>query len=456
MSFEENLIEFIKKYEGLSKTESKLFGEVFTSQTLIEEMLDTLPTDVWTNKDLKWLDSSVGIGNFPAAILQRLMKGLEEIIPDELERRKWILEEMIYMGDISTKNLFILYQLFDVNDEFKLNVFRGDFLSEKFDKHMKEVWGIEKFDIVIGNPPYQKDNQPNVKLWPLFVIKSFDILKQDGHFTMLFPYAWTIRPTGQKFKKVVELFKKKYLNLVSIDKKKKWFNIGEVVNYVYLLNQNNKHGKTLIFDNLGNKEEVLYEGQKLLQSEKDKLINGIKEKSEKRSKELGKLPFYEDIDHNTSKDWKFKNNIISKEYKDGYSKIWFSASQLYYTPIEIDKSWRVFINLSGHFYHDKYPNKYQRIIKNEGNSTSARSILCDNKEQAENILSYTSSKLYRFLNDSQKTSGFNGYMIQLPFLDKNKKYTDQELYEYFNLTPEEIQLIEETVSEPTKKKSKKK
>ncbi len=27
VKFEENLIEFIKKYEGLSKTESKLFGE---------------------------------------------------------------------------------------------------------------------------------------------------------------------------------------------------------------------------------------------------------------------------------------------------------------------------------------------------------------------------------------------------------------------------------------------
>lgn len=36
MKFKENLIEFIKKYEGLSKTESKLFGEVFTQQALIE------------------------------------------------------------------------------------------------------------------------------------------------------------------------------------------------------------------------------------------------------------------------------------------------------------------------------------------------------------------------------------------------------------------------------------
>lgn len=46
------------------------------------------------------------------------------------------------------------------------------------------------------------------------------------------------------------------------------------------------------------------------------------------------------------------------------------------------------------------------------------------------------------------------------FADKikggNWSWTDQELYEYFNLTSEEIQLIEETISEPKKKKSKKK
>ena len=196
VKFEENLIEFIKKYEGLSKAESKLFGEVFTPQALIEEMLDTLPPDVWTNKDLKWLDPAVGIGNFPAAVLQRLMKGLENVIVDSDERRKWILEEMLYMVDISTKNLFLLYQLFDANNSFKLNVFRGDFLSEKFDNHMKDVWGLDGFDIVVGNPPYnwsdgenqRKNNREN--LWTRFVFKSIDILNKDGYLSLITPKSW--------------------------------------------------------------------------------------------------------------------------------------------------------------------------------------------------------------------------------------------------------------------------
>jgi ubiquinone/menaquinone biosynthesis C-methylase UbiE len=101
-----NLTSFIEKYEKISKLESKLFGEVFTPKKLIEEMLNQFPKEIWRNKNLKWLDPAVGIGNFPAVIVEKLMDGLKEEIPLESDRYKWIMEEMIYMVDISTKNLF--------------------------------------------------------------------------------------------------------------------------------------------------------------------------------------------------------------------------------------------------------------------------------------------------------------------------------------------------------------
>lgn len=169
---EKNVSDFIEKYEKVSKLESKLFGEVFTPRLLISEMLDTLPPEVWKNKDLKWLDPAVGIGNFPAVILDRLMVGLEGVIPDEGERRKHILEEMLYMCDISTKNLFLLYMLFDKNNEFKLNVYRGSFLTEEFDKHMKEEWKLDGVDVVVGNPPYQLGKNSN------FYVKFIDKFKR--------------------------------------------------------------------------------------------------------------------------------------------------------------------------------------------------------------------------------------------------------------------------------------
>lgn len=194
----DNISDFIKQYEKVSKLESKLFGEVFTPRQLIDEMLDTLPSEVWKNKDLKWLDPAVGIGNFPAAILDRLMVGLQEEIADDEERKRWILEEMLYMVDISTKNLFLLYMLFDRNQEYKLNVYRGSFLEEGFDKHMKDVWGLDRFGVIVGNPPYQETHEDgrsrrnSVRLWAKFILNIFEknILEENGFLTFITPSGW--------------------------------------------------------------------------------------------------------------------------------------------------------------------------------------------------------------------------------------------------------------------------
>jgi hypothetical protein len=186
-----SISDFIQQYEKVSKLESKLFGEVFTPRQLIEEMLDKLPAEVWTNKDLKWLDPAVGIGNFPSVILDRLMVGLEEVIPNEEERRKHILEEMLYMCDISIKNLFLLYKLFDYNNEYKLNIYKGSFLKEDFHIFMKEIWNLTQFDIIVGNPPYQdgdKDGGQN-KIYTLFCRDSINLLSKYGKITFVTPVS---------------------------------------------------------------------------------------------------------------------------------------------------------------------------------------------------------------------------------------------------------------------------
>jgi hypothetical protein len=198
VELQKTINEFIREYERVSKLESKLFGEVFTPRQLIDEMLDTLPKEVWENYDLKWLDPAVGIGNFPAAILDRYMESLSNIFPDEIERKKHILENMLYMCDISIKNLFILYNIFDKNNEFKLNVYRGSFLEEGFDKHMKEVWGLDGFDVIVGNPPYQETHEDgrstrsSIRLWAKFILNLFDknILIKDGYLSFVTPSGW--------------------------------------------------------------------------------------------------------------------------------------------------------------------------------------------------------------------------------------------------------------------------
>ena len=69
---EDDLLNYIDKFLKPSEREKKLKGEVFTPLSLVKEMLDKLPEELWYNPNLKWLDPANGMGNFPIIIYQRL------------------------------------------------------------------------------------------------------------------------------------------------------------------------------------------------------------------------------------------------------------------------------------------------------------------------------------------------------------------------------------------------
>jgi hypothetical protein len=64
------------------------------------------------------------MGIFPKAIYYKSMDGLKEKIPDEQKRKKHILEKQIYMGELNKKNCFVIKQIFNINDEYKLNLYQ--------------------------------------------------------------------------------------------------------------------------------------------------------------------------------------------------------------------------------------------------------------------------------------------------------------------------------------------
>jgi hypothetical protein len=100
---------------------------------------------------------------------------------------------MIYVCELQDKNLFVFNCVFDLGDSNATNSYCGSFLDENFDNHMKNVWGVEKFDIIIGNPPYQTQKEGNTKthpLWHLFVEKSISILIDGGYLNMVHPSGW--------------------------------------------------------------------------------------------------------------------------------------------------------------------------------------------------------------------------------------------------------------------------
>lgn len=412
VKFEENLIEFIKKYEGLSKTESKLFGEVFTPQALIEEMLDTLPTDVWTNKDLKWLDPAVGIGNFPAVVLNRLMTGLEEVIVDEDERRKWILEEMLYMGDISTKNLFLLYQLFDANNEFKLNVFRGDFLSEKFDKHMKEVWGLDGFDLVVGNPPYSDNNftGKNNKIYPHFSKKCLSILTDNGKMLFITPVSAT--KNNQRF----SLIGLKGLSIIDFSSNKYFYKIGVDICYWYI-NRENTNNDVLVINDKGKHYEKI-DNQVFDFSKLDKnildIIEGIKKVT---LNEINKRMFRQ---NNFQPDViKTKNDLYKNELYEKIDKIY---GYIKATPYHNGKN-KIIVPFSKKLKGNIFLTK-----KNFNQNWLCLDI--DNDNEFENVKSFILSEYFTYFVSIWKKMdgyGFSNAIKYLPIFDKTKKWNNEEV-----------------------------
>ena len=190
------LLELINDCLKPKEVEKKKNGEVFTPMVLVNEMLDKLPKEIWKNKNLKWLDPATGMGNFPIAVYLRLMEGLKDEIKDVKERKKHILENMLYMCELNKKNVLVCNQIFDINNEYKLNLYEGDTLEFK----PFEIFKVKQFDVILGNPPYNKGGirshtgkqlgEKNETIWTKFIEKAFKWLKPDGYLAYINPLSW--------------------------------------------------------------------------------------------------------------------------------------------------------------------------------------------------------------------------------------------------------------------------
>jgi len=85
----------------------------------------------------------------------------------------------------------------------------------------------------------------------------------------------------------------------------------------------------------------------------------------------------------------------------------------------------------------------------QGTTNISASIEVNNEDEAETLKKYLTSKLVQFILKHTKTAStlsvnfLRGH--SLPKVDLTRSWTDNELYEHFNLTEEEINLIEETI-----------
>ena len=143
----------------------KDLGAVFTPPGLVNTMLDTLPDDLFANPSKKWLEPCVGDGQFVKEILQRATEAID-LTCIEIHRP---------FCDIFSKTTGI-------------PVINTDFLEFKTDT---------KYDVIIGNPPYQKPNKKTQKarggksqLYMEFMERCLDILSPGGYLLFVHPSNW--------------------------------------------------------------------------------------------------------------------------------------------------------------------------------------------------------------------------------------------------------------------------
>lgn len=160
-------------------------NQIFTPRRVVNRMLDILEQynpGVFSDPTLTFCDLYVKSGLYLAETAKRLFKGLVNAIPDENARIRHIFERQLYgfaptriIADIARNYVYGSYPVSsdnlvqrDLTDDFK----KGENLDMKF-------------DVVIGNPPYQGDNHQ--QLYPDFYLQARKCANQA---CMIFPTGW--------------------------------------------------------------------------------------------------------------------------------------------------------------------------------------------------------------------------------------------------------------------------
>lgn len=145
--------------------------EIVTPHKTVVDMVDLLPADVW-NPETTFLDPACKGGEFLKEIYNRLMEteSLKAIYPNDIVRSNHILSNQIFgisISEVSKKRTTDSLNGFGYNIKIipgYIDKIKGKCLGSKEDGTEKTMFDIikeefnrMKFDVVIGNPPYNND-----------------------------------------------------------------------------------------------------------------------------------------------------------------------------------------------------------------------------------------------------------------------------------------------------------
>lgn len=217
-----------------------------------------IPLELWRNLDTKWLDPANGIGNFPFVAFHMLdfqlkhhgTKRAKEL--SDKERRRHIVNEMLYMIEIDKGNVNTSYKVMDyLAPGCKPHICCADTLKVA-DEDLTRHFGVNRFDVVMGNPPFNMRRDVRGQtgtLWDRFIVYSLGRIKDAGYLAFINPANWR-RPESKLYDDMVQKRQLVFLHIIGKREGDKLFGATTRID-MYLLQMSPRDRDTIILDERG-------------------------------------------------------------------------------------------------------------------------------------------------------------------------------------------------------------
>lgn len=479
--------------------------EVFTPPEVANAMLDMLPQELFSDPKATFLDPAVKSGVFLREIAKRLMVGLEKQIPDLQERVDHIFQKQLFGIAITEITSLLgrrsLYCSKYPNSRYSVSKFDtaegniryknvqhrwsngkcvfcgasqseyGGIDREGMETHAyelihttkpEEIFGM-KFDVIIGNPPYQLETggagRQAKPIYNLFVEQSRKL--RPRYLSMIIPSRWFAGGMGLDDFRDSMIEDAHITHIVDYANAKDCFPQNSISGGVCYFLWERDHVADCVFTNISNGEEnsmtrSLNEFPVLVRyNSAISIIHKVQAKKDGLFAEVvGSL-----MPYGLNTNYRGRNR---KQYPDDLT-LYSSNSTTYIRPSEITKGhdtvgkYKVMVSKTG-AEHAGEPGKdgMFRVL------TSSMKVIAPNEvcthsyfviggfdriDEANNVLDYLKTKFVRFLV-LMAMSSINVSKLVFPFVpmqDFSKPWTDEELYAKYNLNEQEIAFIESMI-----------